>query len=86
MTTRQDTPQARPRNEDPDPKTSEVVGTLLGVAYMLGLPLAFIVVEVLAALALTGWLAAGMWGIAAWNVYVLGLRAWSMGRLLAVAP
>jgi hypothetical protein len=65
------------------PNTPAVVGTLLAAAYMLGLPLAFLAVEILAALALTGWLAAGMWFIAVWNVYVFGRRSWLMARLLA---
>jgi hypothetical protein len=64
------------------PNTPAVVGTLLAVAYALGMPLAFLAVEILAALALTGWLASGLWVIVGWNVWVFCLRSWQLAHVL----
>jgi len=99
MTPARDTRPDRPRTDDPkgntmktDPKLpvvieatkpEAVIGTLLGIAYMIGMPVAFIAVEVLAALALTGWLASGLWVIVGWNVWVLALRTWGLGSVAA---
>jgi hypothetical protein len=64
------------------PTAPAVIGTLLGVVYVLGMPVVFIAVEILAALALTGWLASGLWVIVGWNVWVFCLRSWQLAHVL----
>ena len=63
------------------------VGIFLGICWTFGIPLAFIVVEVLAVRALgmgeplAWWLA----GIVVWNVWVLWLRLWRLAQLTVPA-
>lgn len=66
-------------------KTLETLGTLLGVAYLVGMPIAFIVIEIVAATVLTGFLSWALWGIALWNLYVLSVRTWGLARLTSKA-
>lgn len=58
------------------PKASNALRTIV-------LSAAFIVVEVLAAIQLGGWLAAALWGIAAWNAAVLAFVITGLAMLAA---
>lgn len=61
------------------------IGMLLGLLYGLGMPAAFLTVEVLAVIELgpRSWVAWALLGVVLWNVWVLSYRLVQLAALLA---
>lgn len=64
-------------------KTKHTAPAAKNVMFTYARALMFTAIEVLAALALDGWLAAAVWAIAAWNVLLLTMLTFGLAQIAA---